>query len=59
MDHTFNNSTWESCAFNSSNKKENTGRDMDGSREDYKVGWDSTFSQRIYEEFAYLCVRIW
>lgn len=48
VDHTFNNSTWQSHAFNSSNKKENTGRDMDGSREDYKAKWDSTFSLRIY-----------
>ena len=38
--HTFNPSTWESHAFNPSTRKVETGRDIAGWKEDYKVAGD-------------------
>ena len=40
MAHTFNPNTWKSQAFDPSIREMETGRDMAGWREEYKVGGD-------------------
>ena len=49
MAHTFNPSTWESHAFNLNTKEVETGRDMAGWRDKYKVGGDRSSWYSVWE----------